>query len=406
MEVLFILGVCVLIGLGGARLFKLLRIPQVVGYLAAGVVLGGSVFGFMRAETLDELSPLVSFALGLIGFMIGTELRISAIRNLARSILAILFAESLGAFVLVATGVSLLTGSVAEGLLFGALSCATAPAATVDVLWEYKAKGILTTVIFAIVGLDDAVGVIMYAGAMAVAEAQLGVAGSNLFISLLGSLREIALSIILGGFLGGLLTLIGRKAREPDVLITLMVGFVLAGGGMADAMGLSLILTCMAIGFVYTNFAPEASSRTSRFAESFNIPVYILFFVMTGARLQLANLPTLGLIGIIYLSGRTIGKFLGSYFGGKASGADRVVRNYLGLALFSQAGVAIGLSIAAQQELYSVAQHLADPVKAETIRALGDKIINVITATTFFVQVIGPPCVKLAIKKAGEIGRA
>jgi len=406
MNVLLLLGLCMLLGLGAARLLRVLAVPRVVSYMLAGFVLGGSVLGVLHPGLLEEIEPLLKFALGLIGFMIGGELHLSALRSIARNTAFIVLGESLGAFALVSGAVYLVTHSLPDAIMLGALASATAPTSTVTVLWEFRAKGVLSSMLLAVVALDNTVAVALYALAAAAAKTYLGVGQFSFVSSVIEPSAEILFSLIAGAVLGGVLTLAARRVKDVDVLLPLVAGFVLVGVGLSelrffDHQHLSLMLTCMAIGFTHSNLDPTSSTRMARMSETFNTPVYVLFFVVVGAGLQIGQLPKFALVGLVYLAARASGKYIGSYAGGKLSGAPAVVTKYLGLALFSQAGVATGLSIAAYQDFMALAASTRRPELAAT----AGTILNVVTATTFVVQLVGPSFVRLAIKRAGEIGR-
>ncbi len=392
MDILLILGIAISGGFLGAKLFRAIKIPQVVGYIIIGVILGVSGAKVFTLDLIDKLSPINNFALALIGFMIGKELHLSTFKKLGKSILTILIFEALGAFLLVTLFVTLLTHRLYEGLIFGALSSATAPAATVDVLWEYKAKGPLTTTLLAIVGLDDALALIIYGFASSFAFALLTHQSPSFANMLWSPLLKILLSLLIGGSAGSILGLISKRLREKSQLLPISLGVILLVAGFSHQHRLSLILSSMAVGVFLINLAPHASKNIFGAIESFAPPVYILFFVLVGSRLQIGLLPKMGMLGLLYLIGRSTGKIVGATLGAKISHAYKSVQKYLGITLFSQAGVAIGLAIAVYQEF----SHLIGG------RTLGVTVINVITATTFVVQIIGPPLVKIAIVKAKE----
>jgi len=401
---LVIIGAAILAGALGARVFQRLRIPQVVGYIVIGLLLGRSGLHFISAEHLESLRPFSFVALGLIGFNIGGELRGSVFKKYGRQFFAILLAEGLGAFVLVTPLTALatwfvtrdVTAALALGLLLGAISSATAPAATVDVLWEFKTRGILTTTVLAIVALDDGLALVLYAVASSIAFRLLGGSGS-LFQGLLQTFWEIFGGVGLGVVAGGLLTVGLRRAGEYGRILCSILGTLVLVLGLAALLHVDLILAAMAMGCTVANLVPHRSREAFSIVERFAPPIYVLFFVMVGARLNLHGLP-LWVWGLAaaYVVGRTAGKMLGAWLGARWVRAADSVRKYLGLCLFSQAGVAIGLALLAGMHLTGV------PVTSEL--SLGDMILMIVTATTFLVQIIGPPCVKIAVQKAGEVG--
>jgi len=398
LDILLVLGIALASGLIGAKIFKRLKLPQVVGYILVGAIIGTSGFGMLHHDLVDTLTPVSNFALGIIGFMIGGELKFSVFKKMGRSIFTILFAEVIISFSCVVLAVWLITGELHIALIFGALATATAPAATVDVLWEYKSSGVLSTTILAIVGLDDALALIVYG--FASAYAKMLIVGSNTFSIaevLYKPLLEIFGSMLLGIAIGSLAEKLSGRMRDDSQFLSLVFCSIMICCGISVELHLSQILACMFMGMTLANWHPRSSERAIRVLDRVTPPIYILFFVMIGAKLNILLLPEIGLLGAAYIAARSVGKVSGVYIGASISKAEDVVRKYLGVALFSQAGIAIGLSIAIAQEFSKI---------NAAGQALGTLVINVIAGTTFIVQIIGPPCVKYSITKAGEVGKA
>jgi Kef-type K+ transport system membrane component KefB/predicted transcriptional regulator len=398
LNLLLLLGVAVFFGTVGARLFQKLRIPQVVGYIVIGVILGGSVLKVIGTELVLSLSPLNMFALGIIGFTIGGELRLDIFKRYGKQFIIILVSEGVFAFL----AVSLLTTlgtyyfthnpnrSIALGVLLGAISSATAPAATVDVLWEYKTRGILTKTILAIVALDDGLALLLYGFAGSLAAVLLGGGHGNWAANILMPFWEIFGAVALGLGIGLILVFLAKHIEDPEKVLAFALSSIMLGVGLSIILRIESILTAMAIGATLVNFLPRRSRDVFEIVGKFSPPIYVLFFVLVGARLQISSIPLwIIILAVIYVFGRTLGKISGAWFGGYISKAPEQVRKYLGLCLFSQAGVAIGLSILASERFGGT---------------IGEAIILIVTSTTFLVQIIGPPFVKLGVKKAGEIG--
>ncbi len=401
---LMIVGFALFAGTVGARVFQRLRIPQVVGYIAIGLLLGRSGLGLLGEETIARLLPFSFFALGVIGFMIGGELHREVFRRFGRQFFTILLAEGISAFLLVGALVTVLaylwTGNLASalalGLVLGAISSATAPAATVDVLWEYKTRGILTTTVFAIVALDDGLALVLYSISSTIAMQLLG-AESDLLSALGGAGYELGGAIVVGSAGGWLLYALMKWARARDKVLVFILGTLALVLGAALMLELDLILAAMVLGATISNLAPRRTNEAFQIVEQFAPPIYVLFFVFVGARLSIGNMSGwMWAIAFAYVGGRTGGKFLGSYLGARWAHAGETVRKYLGLCLFSQAGVAIGLAILAAERFGAAGSELS--------QTMAGVILTVVTATTFLVQVIGPPCVKFAVQKAGEVG--
>ncbi len=399
LNTLFILALVLFGGTLGGRLFQKLRIPQVVGYILIGVFLGQTGLKIIDLNMIETLQPFNQFALGLIGFMIGGELKKSILKKYGRQFFTILLFEGLMAFigVTVVIGVigSLLLQDTTLGwsvaLMLGAIASATAPAATTDVLWEYKARGPLTTTIFGIVALDDALAIILFAIASNLATHILGMAHQSVLWAIFHPMYEIGGAIVIGGLSGLILVGILKHYDQKDKVLVFLIGMVLFVLGLSITLNVSMLLAAMILGAVVVNGIPHTSRRIFELTEDFAPPIFILFFVLIGAKLNVQSLNRLLLILIfLYVTGRTFGKMVGAYLGARLSSSHPSVRRYLPLCLFSQAGVAVGLSM--------VAAHIFP-------ENLGNIIVAVVVASTFVVQLIGPPCVKLAIEKSGEIGR-
>ncbi len=404
--VLAVLGICVAGGVVGAWIFQRLNIPQVVGYIVIGVLIGDTGFGLLHAHDIAELRPFNNFALGLIGFLVGGELSGSIFKKYGKQFTAILMGEGLAAFALVglvSTGIVYLVGhdwvmAIAAGIVFGAIASATDPASTIDVLWEYRSAGVLTTAIIAIVALDDALAMTLYGLGTSIANILANSGEGSIAATMMHTVIELGGAIVLGIAGGFVLNAMMHYMPQTEKRLGISVGIILLCIGLAVAFNMDVILTTMAVGIVLINLAPRRSKQLFEVIRSFSTPIYIIFFVLVGARLSLGNMP-LWLWGLVasYVLMRSLGKWVGSYWGGRISKAEKPVVNYMGMALFAQGGVAVGLSIVASQNL----QH----IQIVEGMSLGDMIIFTVTATTLCVQLIGPAFAKLAIKKAGEMGR-
>ena len=280
--------------------------------------------------------------------------------------------------------------SLALGLLLGAISSATAPAATTEVLREYKTRGPLTRTVLGIVALDDALALLLFAVASSVAGSLLGNVQGSMLRTFINPLYEIGTAIAIGIIAGLVLSKILRKYAEAARLLAFSVGMVLLISGVALAIHVDMLLATMTLGVIVSNFTPRKSKDTFKLVEGFTPPIYVLFFVLVGAKLNMANmrLPILLLAGI-YIVGRSLGKTIGANVGSRISNAPKSVQKYLPLCLLSQAGVAIGLSI--------LASHYFEG-------DIGNIIIIIITGTTFILEIIGPTFVKMAVIRAGEAG--
>lgn len=398
LNILFLLGLALFGGTIVGRLFQKLRIPQVVGYVSLGILIGESGFKMVDAHMLKSLEPFSYFALGLVGFMIGGELKKDVLRKYGKQFVNILLFEGVTAFLAVTVSVGLVGGllfgdwrfSWAIGLLLGAIASATAPAATTAVLKEYKTRGPLTRTVLGIVALDDALALLLFAVASSLAASISGTTHQSLIWTFISPLYKISGSIIVGIIGGGVLNKLFRKYSEDERLLAFSIGIVLLITGAAIAIHVDMLLAAMTMGVVVANFTPLKSKDVFKLVETFTPPIYVLFFVLVGAKLNIRHmtLPIIVLSGV-YLLSRSLGKAIGASFGARISGAAKSVQKYLPFCLFSQAGVAIGLSILASNYF---------PGK------IGNAIVVIVTATAFILEIVGPACVKMAMIKAKEVG--
>ena len=398
LNIILLMGLAIFLGTTGARIFQKFRVPQVVGYVVIGLVIGQSGLNIIGRDTVELLSSFNMFALGIIGFMIGGQLRADVFKKYGRQFLIILCSEAIAAFAIVA----LLTGlaawhftadirtSVAMALVLGAIASATAPAATSNVLWEYKTRGPLTSTILAIVALDDALALLLYGFAASIAAALIGRTNGPLLTTILTAAFEIIGAIVLGVLAGSILSFILKRIKDTDKALAFTISSVLLVIGVSITLRLGAILAAMTLGATIANLARRKRQTTFELVEKFSPPIYALFFVLAGAHLVLSEITGWMIVMVlVYLAGRTAGKVLGSSFGARWSHAADVIRKYLGLCLLSQAGVAIGLAI--------ISSRLFEG-------EFGHAIIAIVMASTFVVEIFGPMLVKLGVKKAGEVG--
>lgn len=397
MDTLFFVGLAIFCGLIGGKISNRLKSPSVVGYLVAGLILGPSFLNILSLGRLGNMGIFNDVALALVAFIIGSEMRMATLRKMGRGIIAIIFSESLGAFLLVFTGVYLLTHKLYLALIFGAMAPASAPAGTVVVLQEYKAKGPLTNALYAVVGLDDGLAIMIYAFAAALAKISITGSTESFLHIVKGPVVEIIGAIVLGGLLGVGLGYFIRKTHSKKEVLAISLAAVMVCAGLANYFHFSLILANLSLGMVFANFYLFANRRAVETINFISLPIYTIFFVFAGAHLQISMLPTMGLLGLIYIVCRSFGLVGGAFFGATVSKSDPVIRKYLGLGILSQAGVAIGLAIMVTRDFSHLGQIGKD---------LGLLVINTIAATTIIFEIIGPITTKFAIRRAGEIGKA
>ncbi len=379
------LAIMIFAGMFCGRMAKHIRLPNVTGYLVAGLLIGPSVLGLLSGDFLDSIEIISKVALGFIAFSIGNEFKVSYFKRVGAAPIVIACMESLFAVLFVVAGLIVSGQSVPFSLVLGAVAAATAPAATIMVIKQYRAKGPVTETLLAVVAIDDATALILFSLSVAAAQAMTD-GGASLASSLLSPLKEIGGAIVAGAVLGFIFLLPLRFFKKKGNRLSLIAAFVFAGLGISQWLGLSDLLLCMAMGAVVANFSSDVEEIMD-ICDGVTPPIFMLFFVASGADLQLSILPTVGIIGVIYIVLRVVGKYAGTLVGALMCKCDKAVRLYLGPCLIPQAGVAIGLSLVAGQVV---------PQHAPQIRA-------VILCGTLIYELIGPAVTKFFLKKAGEI---
>jgi Kef-type K+ transport system membrane component KefB len=295
--ILVLLGIGVLGGALGAWFFQKIRIPQVVGYIVFGILIGQSGLKLIDLAEIEQFRSFTWFALGIIGFLVGGELRADTFRKYGGQFFSILMWEGMIAFFLVAGSSTLVLWNVtgnfsvalAAGVVFGAIASATDPASTVEVLWEYRAKGVLTLCIIAVVALDDALAMTLYGVGTSVSQMLTG-QNSSVLAELKKVAYELGGSILVGGVVGVLMNLVLRYVHQKkERLLAISIGLLLVVIGTSNTAGLDVILVTMTMGLVLVNMAPLRSQELFTLTRSFAGPIYVMFFVLVGARLAMAG---------------------------------------------------------------------------------------------------------------------
>lgn len=381
------LAIMILAGMAMGRVAKLVKLPNVTGYLVAGLLIGPSALGIVPDTFLTDSAVISDVALGFIAFSIGNEFKMAYFRRVGVTPIVIACLESLFAVLFVVLGLFLAGNSLPFSLVLGSIAAATAPAATIMVIRQYRAKGPVTETLLSVVAIDDATALILFGVSVAVAQALVNPAAS-IASALLSPLLEIGGALVCGGLLGLLFLLPLRWFHKDGNRLALIIAFVFLGIGLAELCGFSSLLLCMAMGAVFANVSKQSETdHVMKLADGLTPPIFLLFFVASGAQLQLSVLPTIGVVGVIYVVLRVAGKMFGAFLGAVLCKAPRTVRTYLGPCLLPQAGVAIGLSLAATAVV---------PEYAATIRA-------VILCGTLLYELIGPAVTKFSLMRAREI---
>ena len=432
--ILLVISIALILGLASNRLVKKLNLPNVTAYLVVGILIGPyllSLFndqlgGIISEEIVHSFGIIVDIALGFIAFSIGSEFKLSSIKKLGKSIIVITLFQALAALIFVDIALSVyswINGTLEENLplilTLGAVATATAPAATLMVIKQFKAKGPVTDTLLPVVALDDAIGLILFSLSFSVAQVfakqQAGISDVSVNLSsiILYPLLEIVLSLSIGALIGFILSLSMKCFKSRANRLICMLAATFLGVSLCQLFGewfgleLSSLLTCMMIGAVFCNLRQDAFSIIDGI-DRWTPALFMMFFILSGAELDFSKitLPVLG-ICIVYLIARSCGKYFGARWGCSINNTDKKVKNFLGLTLLPQAGVAIGMARSAASTFNSIANNTLtnnpDFLGAEYLNGLGSTITAVVLCATLVYELFGPLITKVALTKAGEI---
>ena len=402
------IALALIFGLLFTRVTNIFKLPDVTAYLIAGVLIGpfclGQLgiegLGFTSLEAIEHLGFISDVALGFIAFAIGNEFRLSHLKETGKQATVVGILQALVTTLVVDAALLLLHVFLGDKLpveaaiTLGAIAAATAPAATLMIVRQYKAKGKLTDILLPVVALDDAVGLTVFAVSFGIAEAIAGGSVSLLSI-ILEPLIEIVGSLLMGAILGAMLTLLERLFHSNRNRTSLIIGFVLVTVGLSMLefdigpvhVGFSSLLVCMMLGSVFCNLCPLSDDLMER-SDKWTAPLLALFFVLSGAELELdvfTDIAVVG-IGVVYILSRCLGKYVGAYSSCALVHTDDSVKKHLGITLFPQAGVALGMC-----------------VTASSLGNCGSLIRNIILFSVLVYEIVGPMLTKISLIKAGDI---
>lgn len=410
-SLLLMLGMAMFLGLLMTRVLKPLGLPAVTSYLIAGLLLGPCLFGriglgFRSFEDVSSLGILSDVALGFIAFSIGNEFRLTDLKHTGKQAAVVAVVQAFAATVLVDASLLAIyylfdlgdSIGVSTCICLGAIATATAPAATLMVINQYKAKGPLTSILLPIVALDDAVGLVVFAVSFGIAKALTSGAAISAITVLVNPLLEVIGSLLLGFITGVIFTLIEKLFHSNTRRMSISITFVVLTAalsmlkvdipGTGIELGFSSLLVCMMLGTVFCNICDFSADIMDR-VDKWTAPLFVLFFVLSGAELDLnvfSNL-TVVVIGVVYIIARSIGKYVGASVGSKTMKCEPQICKYLGITLLPQAGVALGMSVTV----------------AEDLGAEGAIIRNIVLFSVLIYELFGPMLTKIALTKAGEI---
>ncbi len=405
-HLLVYLGLLLLLSYAGGKLANFLKAPRVSGYLVIGMILSPSVLGFFREGLVkEELTLITDIALAIIAFSIGGGLGLTKLRKLGRYILWITPIQAFGSFFVVTIFISLFLflmhrlGVISSPfwafyfpmvLVIGAISAATAPAATLAIIHEYKAKGPLTTILLGLVALDDGLTIIFFAFAITIAQSIVNHEAINLQNFLLSPIFSILISLFIGGLLGLCLRKLIRFVGRQGAMLGVMVGAIFLTSGLALSVEASPLLANMMLGFMVTNFV-DHHEELFMVVERIEEPIFGMFFTLAGAHLNLGMMQTAGWLALLITLTRFGGKLLGTRLGARISRAPQVVKTYLGLALLPTAGVTVGLVLEANE--------IFGPTY------LSELMVNAVLGSVIINELLAPFFVRYSLIKAGETNR-
>jgi Kef-type K+ transport system membrane component KefB len=376
------------------------KIPAVTIYILMGVLLGISFLKIFNNEALIQLDFISKLALGIIAFIIGSELNKNVLFSLGKSIIFIAVFEALAAFLIVTLAVYTLTSlPFYYALILGSVASATAPAATVYVIQQYKAKGPLTSTIMGVVGIDDAVALVIYVFASIFASNIMKGTELSAGKLLLDPVVNISISLAIGVASGVIYSLIMRKIRDNEIVLMAIFSFILIQLGLAELFKVSELLAIMMFGITIVNINGPLTHRTKNIIEGLSPIILPLFFIFAGAHLNIKLIGKIGVLGLIYTIARMTGKISGAYAGAVLGRAQPLVRKFIGFSLIPQVGVAVALAL-------SVGQKFGTAEYGAAGRELTSVVINVLLFTTIITEVIGPLLTKSSLTRAGEIPSA
>ncbi len=373
-----------------------IRLPKVVGYLFLGLIIGPEVLAIIPKSFIQETHIIIELSLSLIAVMVGSNLKYSVIKEMGKQIIAITFFEASFAFIFVSMGFFLLSEflgfspeqSLIISIIFGGLASATAPAATIAVVHECKAKGKFTSTLLAVVASDDALALIYFTFALTLSGIFIG--NGDFFLTTLYDMLQIIILSTLVGSVGAIISVLMDKlfARHKGMETISTIGMIFIVYSLSLYWDLEPLFATLIMGVVMTNISTDFDLVEEEIDDHLEEIIFMLFFILSAMHLNLESLTTIPFIILTYIILRLIGKISGVWVGSKLSHADTTVQNYLGLGLFPQAGVAIGLALSLQNKI--------------GFEMIAPMILNVIIASTIVHEFIGPILTTYVLKKSGE----
>ncbi len=389
MNTILCLGIVLIGALVAEKIVNYLKVPAITSYILLGIFLGPYALNITGEGLMAASEFLSNIVLGFIAFHIGKNFSLEHFKRIGKAVLFVSLSVTVATLICVTVGIYYVAHQPFHiALLFGAISTATAPATTMMVIRQYKARGLFTDVLLGTVAIDDAWGIIIFSVSLAIAQIlQLGQFSEMIIMFVtIKAVGKIIISMILGLIMAFLVSRISVYLKRREDVLTFILGAILINTGIALYFNMSPLLSNMFFGAVLVNIE-KTSFRFFDSLSAVDWPLYVMFYVLAGANLNVGLLSTLGLIGSVYIISRIIGRIGGAYAGAVIAGTDKSIKKYMGLALMAQAGVAIGLAMMAKANLPHT----------------GGAILNTIIATTVIYEILGPIATRYALLKARDI---
>lgn len=386
LDVLFKIGILIFAGIVGGKVANAFKISNISGYIVAGLLIGPSLFNVIKAGEANQLSIINDIALSAIAFSIGNEFLLKEIKKVEKDIFIITLCQVMGTMALVFIAMyNIFKQPFVFSLVISSIAVTTVPAGVLLVIKKLKAKGPLVDTILPVVVIDDALGLMLFAVTLSIARLIMGASDVSFIQVIAIPLIEIIGSLSLGFILGLLLSVISPKTKNKDELLSVIVAFIILGSGLSNMLNLSLLLTNMMIGSVVVNVAGN-SKRIFDLVSDITPPIYLIFFTLAGAGLNIRTLSSVGILGVGYAIARSLGKVVGAGLGAKMVGAEPNVVKYLGISLLPLGGISIGLSIIVGRDF---------PQFAESM-------VAILLFSVLIFEIFGPIFTKIGIVNSGE----
>jgi len=389
MNTILCLGIVLVGALVAEKIINYLKIPAITSYILLGVLLGPYALNVTGGSLIASSELLSNIVLGFIAFHIGKNFSIESFERIGKAVISVSIAVTIATLICVTLGIHYVAHQPFHiALLFGAISTTTAPATTMMVIRQYKARGLFTDVLLGTVAIDDAWDIMIFSVSLAIAQIlQIGQFSEWIIMAVtIKAAAKIFLSVILGSIMAIIASRISGYLKRREDVLTFILGAILINTGVALYFHMSPLLSNMFFGAVLVNIE-KTSFKFFESVNSVDWPLYVMFYVLAGANLDIGLLSSLGLIGSVYIISRIVGRIGGAYAGAIIAGTEQSIKKYMGLTLMAQAGVAIGLAMMAKASLPHT----------------GGAILNTIISTTVVYEIFGPVATRYALLKAKNI---